>query len=93
MARSGQWKFTFHTRADKDHGPYRELYDMATDPGEFTNLASQPQHAARIETMYQRVIKEIGGDPEETEQRARHQLAKGYDRTDPRPAHAPFADE
>jgi hypothetical protein len=28
------------------------------------------------------MVKEVGGDPDETEQRARHDMAKGYERTD-----------
>jgi choline-sulfatase len=85
MARDGEWKYTYHTVIDKDHAAQRELYNMNSDPQEFTNLASRPEHQSRIEAMHKRLVKEVGADPDETERRARYQLARGYDRTDPRP--------
>lgn len=89
MAREGKWKYTYHNVIDKDHPAQHELYNMATDPQEFTNLAYLPEHKARVERMHIRMVREIGGDPDETEQRARYQLARGYDRTAPRPS--PYA--
>lgn len=85
MIRPGDWKYTYHTVIDKDHPAERELYDLKSDPQEFTNLAAPPQHQARIQAMHRRMLQDIGGDPDETEQRAREQLARGYSRTDPRP--------
>lgn len=85
MARDGKWKYTYHAIIDKDHPAQHELYDMESDPQEFTNLANRPEHRSRIEMMHKRLVKEVGGDPNETEQRARYQLARGYNRTDPRP--------
>ena len=85
MIRSGDWKYTYHTVIDKDHPAEHELYDLKSDPQEFTNLAALPQHQARIQTMHRRMLQDIGGDPDETEQRAREQLARGYKRTDPKP--------
>jgi len=35
----------YHTR------PAEELYDMATDPHELTNLAADPKHAERLKTL------------------------------------------
>lgn len=83
MARSGAWKYVYHTVIDKDHPAERELYDLASDPQEFTNLAARPEHRARIEAMHRHMVKEVGGDPDETEQRSRAQLARGYTRPDP----------
>lgn len=31
------------------------------------------------------MVKEVGGDPDETEQRSRAELGRGYNRTDPSP--------
>ena len=89
IARDHEWKYTYHTVIDKDHGAQRELYNINSDPQEFTNLAGRPEHQARVEAMHKRLMKEVGGDPNETEQRSRVQLARGYRRTDPRPANAP----
>ena len=88
MARDGEWKYTYHTVIDKDHPAQHELYNIATDPQEFTNLANQPEHQARVAAMHKRLVKEVGRDPDETEQRSRYQLAQGYKRTDPEPAKA-----
>jgi choline-sulfatase len=82
MARSGPWKYTYHTIIDQHHPAQRELYNVDEDPKEFTNLADRPEHAPRIAHMHQEMVKEVGGDPDETEQRARAQLARGYGRTD-----------
>jgi choline-sulfatase len=86
MLRQDNWKYTYHTTIDKDHPAERQLFDLTTDPGEFTNLASKPEHAQRITQMHSDLAKEVGGDPDETEQRCRHELAKGYNRTDKKPA-------
>ena len=86
MSRDGEWKYTYHTVIDNDHPAQRELYNVNSDPQEFKNLASRPEHRSRIEARHKRLVKEVGGDPDETEQIARHDLAKGYNRTDPRPA-------
>lgn len=85
MLRAGDWKYVYHTVIDKDHPAERELYNLSTDPHEFTNLAGLPEHKTRIEAMHKDLIKEVGGDPDETEQRSRYQLSRGYTRTDQRP--------
>jgi len=85
MVRSGDWKYVYHTIIDKDHPAERELYNLAADPGEFTNLAALPEHRQRIEAMHRLMVREVEGDPDETEQRSRYQLSRGYRRTDPRP--------
>ncbi len=85
MSRDGDWKYTYHTVIDKDHPAQHELYNIESDPREFTNLAAKPEHRARVQAMHARLVKEVGGDPDETEQRSRHQLARGYHRTDKNP--------
>lgn len=86
MSRDGEWKYTYHTVIDKKHPSQQELYHLPSDPQEFTNLANRPEQQARMAAMHKRLVKEVGGDPDETDQRARYQLARGYNRTDPRPA-------
>jgi len=85
MFRSGEWKYVYHTAIDKDHPAERELYNLIEDPQEFTSLASWPEHQVRMEALHKRMLKEIGGNPNETEQRSRLQLGRGYIRSDPKP--------
>lgn len=88
MARSGKWKYTYHTPPDRAHPAVRELYDLSTDPKEFKNLAAQPENATLIADLHARMVKEVGANPDETEMRARRELAEGYHRTDRKPAGA-----
>ena len=83
MLRSGEYKYVYHARMDKNHPPERELYDLQADPGEFDNLASRPAHKERIDRMHAELVAELGEDPDETELRCRADYAKGYGRAKP----------
>lgn len=54
MLRSGRWKLCYN------HGdpPEFELYDLATDPGEFTNLANEPTFQAKRAALFERLLAE-----------------------------------
>jgi len=78
MLRQGPWKYVYHTRMDVSHGPQRELYNLAVDPGEFHNRASDAAQAARLAAMHAAIIRELGDGPEEIELRCRADLARGY---------------
>jgi arylsulfatase A-like enzyme len=52
-----QWKYTEYPLIPGDVGTTfeTELYDLVSDPYELTNVASDPQHAARITSMATRL--------------------------------------
>ncbi len=78
MIRSGRYKYVYHTAPDSQHPAQRELYDLQADPGEFHNLAAQPEQKTLIENLHAALVKEFGEDPEKTEHRCRADYAKGY---------------
>ena len=80
MIRKGRYKYVYHTPADAGHLAERELYDLQSDPGEFKNLAGEKKHKGRIDTLHAVLVKEIGENPDRTEQRCRAECAKGYAR-------------
>ena len=59
MLRQGKWKLCY------SHGdpPELELYDLALDPGEFTNLADGPAHRDIQKRLLARIM-ELWGDPD-----------------------------
>jgi len=82
MIRMGDYKYVYHTPADADHPAERELYDLRSDQGEFNNLAGLKKYRQRMRAMHTALIKEIGENPNDTEQRCRADYARGYRRTD-----------
>jgi choline-sulfatase len=80
MIRMGRYKYVYHTPADENHPAERELYDLQTDPSEFTNLAHHTEHKERLKAMHKALVKEISEDPDKTELRCRKDYARGYGR-------------
>lgn len=78
MLRQGKFKYVYHTRPVPDYPNQRELYDLQSDPDEFINLVSLPEHQGRLTEMHSAMVKELGEDPEKTEQRCRAEIAVGY---------------
>ncbi|MHC4647293.1 MAG: sulfatase-like hydrolase/transferase [Planctomycetota bacterium] len=81
MIRMGRYKYVYHTPAPADHPAEQELYDLQTDAGEFSNLAYRPEYEKRVGAMHSALVKEIGEDPDKTEQRCRADYVGGYQRT------------
>ena len=54
MVRAGKWKLCYN------HGDPSEfeLYDLESDPGEFTNLADDPGRSAIRDRLFARILKE-----------------------------------
>lgn len=78
MIRTSKWKYVYHGKPAADMAVEGELFDMEADPHELNNLAGDPRYAKQIATLHQRMVEEVGGDPEVTERRAEQQLAVGY---------------
>jgi choline-sulfatase len=86
MVRQGDWKYVYHTVIDAQHPDQHELYNLVNDPKELHNLATMPEHKDRITAMHKTLTAELGQNLNEIEERSRAELAKGYNRTDPKPA-------
>ena len=82
MIRMGKYKYVYHTAADENHPAERELYDLESDPGEFTNLAGQAKYKRQVRMMHAALVRELGEEPDKTEQRCRADYVKGYLRKD-----------
>jgi choline-sulfatase len=80
LLRQGPYKYVYHARMDKNHGPERELYNLLEDPGEFDNLAERPEHQVCIARMHALLVEELGQEPDEIELICRADYAKGYGR-------------
>jgi len=80
MLRKGPYKYVYHTPADAKHPAQRELYNLQQDPGEFTNLAHKPEQKQRLQQMHKLLVRELGRDPDETEQICRADYAHSYHR-------------
>jgi choline-sulfatase len=80
MIRKGRYKYVYHTPADASHPAERQLFDLGSDPGEFSNLAGRVELKDRMGALHEALIKEIGEHPDRTEQRCRTEYSKGYAR-------------
>ena len=63
MLRQGRYKLNYSL------GDAPELYDLAADPGEFTDLAGDPAHAARVARLQASLLERW--DPVELDRRVR----------------------
>lgn len=79
MIREGNLKYIYHSRSPEGHPPEVELFDLHDDPGEFQNLALRPEYGETLRRLHQKLVDEVGEDPEQTEQRCRVDLATGYE--------------
>jgi len=66
MLAGARWKYHHYV----DYPP--ELFDLQADPEETTNLADQPAHLERIETMHADLLRHLGGrTPEQVDRMAK----------------------
>lgn len=54
-----EWKYTYWWYGDSNMAPTEELFHLAKDPLEMTNLAGSPQAAPMLETMRRKYDKEL----------------------------------
>lgn len=78
MIRKGRYKYVYHTPADASHPAEQQLFDLQSDPGEFDNLVGRDEYKERMDELHEALVKEIGEDPDMTEQRCRAEYSKGY---------------
>lgn len=79
MYREGRYKYVYHTSPiGYDYPAERELYDLESDPQEFVNLANVPEYQDRIKQMHEKMVREIGEEPDRTEERSVAELKRGY---------------
>ena len=50
MVRDRRWKYVWNATAED------ELYDLANDPGEITNLSAQPEYASELMRLQERMV-------------------------------------
>jgi len=50
----GRWKYIYHANDGS-----QQLFDLASDPGELTDLSADPKHAAELKTWRQRMIEHL----------------------------------
>jgi len=66
MVADARWKYHHYV------GYPAELFDLASDPEETTNLAEQPEHGAQIERLHGELVRHLGGrTPEEVDRMAK----------------------
>jgi choline-sulfatase len=80
MVRTGNHKYVYHTPPDTEHPAEHELYDLAADPGEFTNLARQKKYSEQVRALHALLVDELGEHPDQVEKRCRADYARGYSR-------------
>jgi choline-sulfatase len=78
MIRTGDWKYVYHSAPDKEHHAERELYNLKDDPKEFRNLAADAAQKQRVAGMHAALVRELGEQPDQTEERCRADYARGY---------------
>ena len=69
MIRMGDWKYVYHTRADKNHPAELEFFNLKVDPKELHNLAKDSAQKQRMNEMHAALVKQLGEDPEQSELR------------------------
>jgi choline-sulfatase len=79
MYREGTFKYVYHNRFDEQHPGERELYELSSDPNEFSNLSDLPEWQDKVNEMHAKMRAELGEDPDQIELRCRADIEKGYE--------------